>query len=205
MSLTLGLVSIGASLLGQGFSMYQASKQQKEMEGRIKQREKDLTSMFEQEYYQDVLETPYAKSALNKLNEAVEEGEKRDANTAAIMGSSDEAVTANKGERFKGVTSAVKDLAMYGDQRRRSLKEQYMRDKAGIDSQKNAINQGKIQSYHNLTNNLWNATGSLINLVDGKKVGTDGNQQPPSYNPAEQFDYTDTQNPFDVNPKNPIA
>ncbi len=163
---------IGAGL-GLGTSIYgniKAGKEAKKMNSMIKRKERELDSYYKGELAKNTLDTEYAKSAMKKIREQLDERRKRSDSTAAITGASDEAKVAEKANDSKSISDAVTSLAQYGSQRKDALRRDYMGRKDEIFSARMGVSQGRQQSAMNLSNNGWNTIGTFINAfgVDGK-------------------------------------
>lgn len=163
---------IGAAI-GLGTSIYgniKAGKESEEMNQMINRKERDLDSYYKGELSKNTLDTEYAKSAMKKIREQLDERRKRSDSTAAITGASDEAKVAEKANDSKSISDAVTSLAQYGSKRKDALRRDYMGRKDGIFSARMGMSQGRQQSAMNLSNNGWNSIGTFINAfgVDGK-------------------------------------
>ena len=159
--------------IGLGTSIYgniKAGKESKKMNRMIKRKERELDSYYKGELAKSTLDTEYAKSAMKKIREQLDERRKRSDSTAAITGASDEAKVAEKANDSKSISDAVTSLAQYGSQRKDALRREYMGRKDGIFSARMGMSHGRQQSAMNLSNNGWNSIGTFINAfgVDGK-------------------------------------
>ena len=174
--------SIIGAAIGLGTSIYgniKAGKESEAMSKMIDRKERDLDSYYKGELAKSTLDTEYAKSAMKKIREQLDERRKRSDSTAAITGASDESRVAEKSNDSKAISSAVTSLAQYGSQRKDALRRDYMGRKDGIFSARMGMSQGRVQSALNLSNNGWNAIGSAIestgktNNASNDNSGTD--------------------------------
>lgn len=160
------LIGMGVAGLGSLYSSYkQGQLAQKNMRYLDKQRSR-LDNMFNKKYHQDVFESDASKSALKKLQEQMRDSQRQERSSSAITGASDEAKTASKGKRLKAYSNAITTMAEDGARRKERLFDNYHNASNGLDRQYMDINNGKINSWSNLTNNLWN-TSSAVTAADG--------------------------------------
>lgn len=192
---------IGAGI-GLGTSIYgniKAGKEAKKMNSMINKKERDLDSYYRGELAKGTLDTEYAKSAMKKIREQLDERRKRSDSTAAITGASDEAKVAEKSNDSKAISNAVTSIAQHGAQRKDMLRREYMGRKDGIFSARMGVSQGRQQSAMNLSNNGWNTIGTAINAFYGNKnkngkqdnssSGSEINEENKSGN-SPDFDYS---------------
>lgn len=149
-------ISLGGNFL--------AGRDRKRQEERLKREQDKLTAMFNKEYYSNPLDTKYGKTALGKIRDMYKDQSKRDESTAAVTGASDEVKVAAKGERAKGVSTAITNLTAFGEQKKDRLLSDYWNKKMIINQQLGNIDAQKAQSRLNVVNNLWGATSSLISM-----------------------------------------
>ena len=186
--------AIIGSALGLGASTYgniKARKESKEMNKMIDRKERELDSYYKGELSKNTLDTEYAKSAMKKIREQLDERRKRSDSTAAITGASDEAKVAEKANDSKSISDAVTSLAQYGSQRKDALRRDYMERKDGIFSARMGMSQGRQQSAMNLSNNGWNSIGTFINAF-----GVDSKEKTPT-TPVQSAE----EQPFDMGKK----
>jgi len=166
-------IPLAVSAISAISNMVRQGKERRRQERRLQNYNAKLEALYNKEYYTNPLDTDYSKTALNKINETYRNQSKRDTQTAQVMGSSEEAQTAAKGERAKGVSDAVAKLTEYGASRKDNVMSRYLAGKMSINQQLNNVGESKVASGANMTNNLWNATSSLINSGIFTKNGMD--------------------------------
>jgi hypothetical protein len=162
------LISGGLSLASNLFAGAQNAKKGREMDRIIKARSDDLTGWYKNNYYKDFMETDTALSTLSNLKSQMGDSLKNLSGNAVKRGATTESNVASRGELMKQYARAINQLAGYGTQYKRGIRQDYMQNMSYLDQLRLNRLQGGQQSISNMAGNM---TGSLSNLASIYAMG----------------------------------
>ena len=162
------LISGGLSLGSNLFAGAQNAKKGREMDRIIKERSNDLTGWYKNNYYKDFMETDTALSTLSNLKSQMGDSLKNLSGNAVKRGATTESNVASRGELMKQYARAINQLAGYGTQYQRGIRQDYMQNMSYLDQLRLNRLQGGQQSMSNMAGNM---TGSLSNLASIYAMG----------------------------------
>lgn len=154
----------GSAILGTAGSIYgqiQAGKAQKQAEGFMNQRSNDLASWFNNNYYQNYLDSSAARSGLSMLNKNMRDASQVMQNQAAQGGATPEAVIAQQGELQDKYQNAINQLLAVGEQRKDNYENRYLGMKNALADQKQQLLFNKAANWQQFQNNLNGAMGNV--------------------------------------------
>lgn len=153
------LISGGLSLASNLFAGAQNAKKGREMDRIIKARSDDLTGWYKNNYYKDFMETDTALSTLSNLKSQMGDSLKNLSGNAVKRGATTESNVASRGELMKQYARAINQLAGYGTQYKRGIRQDYMQNMSYLDQLRLNRLQGGQQSISNMAGNM---TGSYL-------------------------------------------
>ncbi|MDY0386675.1 MAG: hypothetical protein RBT65_05990 [Methanolobus sp.] len=162
------LISGGLSLGSNLFAGAQNAKKGREMDRIIKARSNDLTGWYKNNYYKDFMETDTALSTLSNLKSQMRDSLKNLSGNAVKRGATTESNVASRGELMKQYARAINQLAGYGTQYQRGIRQDYLQNMSYLDQLRLNRLQGGQQSISNMAGNM---TGSLSNLASIYAMG----------------------------------
>jgi len=162
------LISGGLSLASNLFAGAQNAKKGREMDRIIKARSDDFTGWYKNNYYKDFMETDTALSTLSNLKSQMGDSLKNLSGNAVKRGATTESNVASRGELMKQYARAINQLAGYGTQYKRGIRQDYMQNMSYLDQLRLNRLQGGQQSISNMAGNM---TGSLSNLASIYAMG----------------------------------
>lgn len=134
-----------ASLAGNIYGMSKSAKLQKERQAMIDKQKDTFTGIFNKSYYQDPLQEDSTQAMLTMLQEKMQENLKGINTNAARLGSTTEAVTAQKAAGQKSYGNVIKNLIVSNNQRK----------------------QNELNNYWNRIMTLNNQSGNLLSEQQG--------------------------------------
>lgn len=142
----------------------QTAKANKERKKLLQDEHNRIQGQYDREYYQDYLSRSDIQSLVSKLQEQSKRRSENAAGTAAVMGSTPEAVAAQKQGEAEAMGQSIGQIAGYGDQWKQGVADRYnqqMSNLRGMEYQFNAERSA------NLSNMLRNGAMSIAGSVSG--------------------------------------
>lgn len=142
----------------------QTAKANKERKKLLQDERNRIQGQYDREYYQDYLSRSDIQSLVSKLQEQSKRRSENAAGTAAVMGSTPEAVAAQKQGEAEAMGQSIGQIAGYGDQWKQGVADRYnqqMSNLRGMEYQFNAERSA------NLSNMLRNGAMSIAGSVSG--------------------------------------
>lgn len=118
----------------------------------------DQLSTYRTELNRNYLDSNSGHAVLNKAIKLYQNQTKKDANTAAVMGASDESKLAAKSQNQENLNKAISNLASIGERREEYMRENYNNTL----NQYNNLLANKSQSAANLASNAGNLISSSL-------------------------------------------
>lgn len=164
-----GIGALGSIVGGIGA----AAARRKEIEN-LQRQKQDNQAWFDRKYNEDPTSRADANYILTKTEEAIRDRNKSAAGTQAVMGGTEDSVTATKAANANAIADASAKIAAQNEARKDSVESQYLRNKQEINGQ---INQYNAQSASNITDAIKGIAGagaSIAGAIDGtEKDGTE--------------------------------
>lgn len=140
----LGSIIGGASgVLGGIIGGISKNKTLSRMADAIRSQQRDNQNWFDRRYNEDSTQRADAQRLLAITEEALKKRTKGAAGTAAVMGSSQEAIAAEKEAATKMMSDTVSQIAANNERRKDAIENQYMQRKQDLDNQLLGINSQK--------------------------------------------------------------
>ena len=137
-------------------------------------------SIFNNDYYKDYTQTQEAQNVIRQARNIFDQGAKRDANTAVVMGSTVEGQAAAKEARNRTMANLFANLGAQGTRYKERAKDRYLHG----NSQIRAMQYGQLgQDADNASNLMYNGIQGIANsdwagIMGGNKGGKK------NYNPS---------------------
>ena len=147
------LFGIGASIFGGIAGARAAKKQQKAIEDQRKKNEE----WYNQRYNEDGTQRADAVRMLNQTKDLIRERNRQAAGTAAVMGSSDTAVAAEKAANNNIIADTTSNIAAQAEARKDMIEQTYLERDDKYQEQLNQINQNKVNSISGAVTGVANA------------------------------------------------
>lgn len=152
-----GALSIGGSIFG-GIS---ASKAMKKVKRNIQDQMRQNEDWYNQRYNEDATQRADAQRILTLTEENIRNRNQQAAGSAAVMGGTDESVAAAKAANNQALAEATSQIAVNADQRKDSIEQQYMSNKASLNQQLNNVEIGKANAVSQAVQGVAQSAGNL--------------------------------------------
>lgn len=160
--LLIPLVATGLSAAGSAFAAGESAKANRKADNYLKGRMSALDADYAQNYYKDFLDTSTARSAVSRLNRTFKDEAEKLRGRSVVSGSTAEAELAGKDNLQQRYADAVSNLAGVGTQYKQNMKNQYMQNRAGLESQTYSNLAGKATNWSNFGQNVTNAGSNIL-------------------------------------------
>jgi len=127
----------------------------------------DLNAWYNQNYYQDYMDSAEARSAMSTLTEQIKKVLMGYNNQAVASGATPEAGLAAKTGAQSSMSDAINRLAGMGTQRKEGQRRDYMNYSGLLNNQMANIYRDKAQGYQTQQNNLFQGIGDLFGAITG--------------------------------------
>ena len=156
------IISTIASLAMKSVAAKKAAVERRKLENLYADRERDLGSMFNQEYYQDFTDSPVAQSTISQLQSQMNKQAEQLDNNNAATGATAESNIATKGKLNEGYGEALNKLAGYGTNIQEQRRRDYDYRLASMLPGQAQIQANQVQDWGNFSSNLSNSLGTLL-------------------------------------------
>lgn len=164
------LIGAGLSLAGSIAGNIAASKERRKARRRMEQQLKDNKAWYERRYNEDATRRADANLLLTKTAEAVRQRNQQAKGRAALMGGTQDAVTAAKEANAKATADAAAKITAAGEARKDNIEEQYQANKKAIEGQQSAYDLQTAKNIASTTEGLFKTAGQIASNVDAPKV-----------------------------------
>lgn len=180
-------VGLGLSVASQIFGAIKGGQANKANERMINEQIDKNQARYGLESSRDYMDTNYAQNVIKQYRESLQRSQKDTAGRAAVTGGSDEAQLAANSNAQQNFNQGMGNLAAQGEGVQMQKEQQFLQQQAALNSQMQAINQGKAANAANLVANGADLMNTMaFNSMFGK--------QP--LNPGAGESATSTPNPY---------
>lgn len=151
-------LGIGSSIFGGIMGAIAAKRQKKAIE---KQQEKN-DQWFKRRYNEDATQRADAVRMLNQTRDLIRERNKNAAGTAAVMGSSDTAIAAEKAANNGIIADVTSKIVADNEARKDMLEQTYLGRDDNYQQQLNQIQQNKATNISNAVSGVANAVSKFF-------------------------------------------
>lgn len=155
-----GALGIGGSIFG-GIS---ASKAMKNVKKNVENRMKENQDWYDRRYNEDATQRADAQRILTMTNDNIRKRNKQAAGTQAVMGGTDESVSATKAANNQAIAEATSLIAVNGERRKDQIESQYQQTKADLNEELNSLEQAKAKNTAQAVQGVASAGANLANL-----------------------------------------
>ena len=158
------VLGIGSSILGGVLGVKAANKAQ----AQIKEQQRKNEEWYNRRYNEDATQRADAVSMLNKTKDFIKERNKQAEGVAAVMGTSESAVAAEKAANNKIISDVVGDIIVRGEERKDMIEQSYMDRDQNYQAQLNQMQLAKVNQIAEATKGAANAFGSYGKSTNSK-------------------------------------
>ena len=172
------IAGLGTSVIGNVVGGIQQSKIAKQQQAALNKEKAYNESLFNREYYQDVLKRSENQSFLRELNRNQEQNQIKAQRTAAITGATPEAQLAQKAQDSDIYASAVNRMAGLASQRKDQALADYNARRMGLYGMQNQIDEGKKAAWGTFLTNANNLGMGALSATSAANSGYDRSLEP---------------------------
>ena len=173
------VISVAASLAMNAIAKKKSADERRKLEGLYKERQMDIDSLFNEQYYTDFMDTDVAKSTVSELQSQMDKAAGASENVAAATGQTAEGEVATKGMLQEKYTEALNKLAGYGTMYKDSQMNRYQQQLADLFGGKVGLAEGRIDDWRNFASNMSSASGNAAAAWGTGGGGPTGGSPPP--------------------------
>ena len=167
------LAIAGAGFLGNLFGSMKSAEANNRAFDFLKQKQADLNSAYNQDYYKDYMNTVESRSAIKRFQEGLRKMNPSLNNSAVKTGATPESVVATGGRMTDSYADFMNNMAGKATAHKQRVKDMYEQRKSALEGQEFNILQNKASQWDNFGQNVSNTSGSLLNAwangaFDGK-------------------------------------
>lgn len=162
-----------------GISRNKAIEAQKDY---VEKKKKENQNWYDRRYNEDATQRADAQRILSLTEEAIKRRNRAAAGRKAVMGGTEESVSAEKEANSKAISDATAQIAAESEKRKDAIEQQYLNKKENYDNQLAGLDAQKMSSLDFVGNAIGGAVGgfksfnSLAGLF-GKKYKDDEEEQ----------------------------
>lgn len=156
-----GTLGIGASIFG-GIS---ASKAMKKVKRNIEGQMEDNQNWYDRRYNEDATQRADAQRILTMINENIRQRNKQSAGAQAVMGGTEESVSAAKAANNQALADATSQIAVNGERRKDQIESQYLQTKTDLNNKLNNLEQAKAQAVSQAVQGVAQAGSNMASVL----------------------------------------
>lgn len=155
-------MGIGGAIFG-GIS---ASKAMKKVKRNLEQQKKENQDWYDRRYNEDATQRSDAQHLINRAEQTIKQRNKAAAGTAAVMGTSTEAVAAEKAANNAIIADTVSQIEAQASARKDAIEAQYRQRDSEIDGQLANLEAQKAGAVSQAIGGMASAAGSFGTGLD---------------------------------------
>ena len=160
------LLPTAINAAGTIFGAVKAGKERKKQEGVLDTQERDNQDIFNKNYYADYLNRKDVGNALATVRDNLRMSNSTAQNGAAVLGSTQESIAAEKANNAKSMTDAISGLSAAGEQYKDSILNNYTAQKNNLANLRMGLYDKRAESAENVASSATQAlVGSLTDLL----------------------------------------
>lgn len=156
-----GLIGAALGVAGSLFGYAKSKEAMDAYRSGLARRRRENEQWYNRNYNEDVTQRADAQRVLNMTEERIRQRNRAAAGRAAVMGSGNEAVAAEKEANNRVMADAVGQVAAAGERRKEAVEQQYMARKDGLDREKAQLELGRANAVAGLADGITKAAGQM--------------------------------------------
>lgn len=162
------IISAGIGLLGGIFGGLSKNAMIKKQQAMLAEQSRQNEDWFNRRYNEDETQRTDALRLLNRTEESIKRRNKAAAGTAAVMGSTAEAVAAEKEANNQALADTASQIAAQAESRKDAIEQQYMAKKDAIADANRQLEAGKVNGWDMASAGV-GAAGKVLGSIYGDK------------------------------------
>lgn len=163
------LIAAGISAAGSIYGYMRSSEAARKAKGEVEQQRHDNKAWYDRRYNEDATQRADAQRILTNTAERVARRNQAAMGTQAVMGGTDESLSATKEANNRAIAEAASQIAAMGDRRKDAIEGQHMNRDASLGGQLAQIEQNRANAIASATQGLGQAGASVISADYGQK------------------------------------
>ncbi len=160
------IIGAGLGVAGSIFGGISASKAARKQARMLADEKKKNEAWYNRRYNEDSTQRADAQSALNRMREVMQERSQRSAGTAAVMGTGEEAVAAEKEAQNNALASTTANIAAQGEARKDAVESQYLQRDQDLSNQQQQVQAQKTAAISQAIGGIASAAGGMASNLD---------------------------------------
>lgn len=164
------LIGAGMSAAGSIYGYMKASEAARKAKGEVEAQRRANKAWYERRYNEDATQRADAQRILTNTAERVARRNQAAMGTQAVMGGTDESLSATKEANNRAIAEAASQIAAMGDRRKDAIEAQYMNRDASLGGELAQIERNRANAIAAATQGVGQVGASLIGSdVDAMK------------------------------------
>lgn len=160
------IIGAGLGAAGSVFGGISASKAARKQARMLADEKKKNEAWYNRRYNEDSTQRADAQSALNRMREVMQERSQRSAGTAAVMGTGEEAVAAEKEAQNNALAITTANIAAQGEARKDAVESQYLQRDQDLSNQQQQVQAQKTAAISQAIGGIASAAGGMASNLD---------------------------------------
>lgn len=161
------IIGAGVGAIGSIFGGMSAARAAREQKKRIQRSQTENASWYNRNYYEDPTKRASALAVLNRTEEGILQRNKAAAGRQAVMGGTDDSVTAAREANSAAAADATSRVVAANDARKDAVDAQYRQRKNELDDQLNGLAAQRANAIGGAVQGVSSAASSIGSLLDG--------------------------------------
>lgn len=157
----MGLIGAGIGAAGAIFGGIKASQAMRQVAQTIDKQQRENQDWYNRRYNEDATQRADAQRVLSMTEERIKQRNKAAAGRAAVMGTTDEGVAAEKAANTQVLADATSQVAASSEAKRDAIEQQYQARKNELDAQKMQLRQQQAQGISQATQGITSVAGDM--------------------------------------------
>lgn len=157
----MGLIGAGLGAVGAIFGGIKASQAMRQAARTIDKQQRENEDWYNRRYNEDATQRADAQRVLSMTEERLKQRNKAAAGRAAVMGTTDEGVAAEKAANAQVMADAAGQVAAGAEARKDAIEQQYQARKNELDAQKMQLRQQQAQAISQATQGVTSVLGDM--------------------------------------------
>lgn len=158
-----GIIGGASGALGGIFGGISKNKMLKKQMAMIKAQKRENQDWYDRRYNEDATQRADAQAILTQTADMIKRRNQQSAGTQAVMGGTEESVSASKEANAKALSDATSQIAVAGAQRKDQIEGQYRERKQQLDETLRELEAGKVDGFGMVSNTVGGAVNGFAN------------------------------------------
>lgn len=163
------LIGAGLNLVGGIAGNISQRNARKRQMRELAERERENQVWFERKYNEDPLKRANTQRLLTQMNQQIRERNDAAKGRQAVMGGTEDSVTATKEANAKAIADTTSDIVAANDARKDAVENEYMRRKDAIRDARANVRANDAANTASVVSSVASTAGDIANALDSTK------------------------------------